>query len=301
MKKVLVTGGTLFASRYVAEYYVKKGYQVFVLNRNSRPQPEGTILIEADRHDLGGKLRRRQFDVIFDITAYTASDVASLLDAVGGYGDYILISSSAVYPETTPQPFREDAPLGENRFWGGYGTGKIEAERLLAQRDPNAYILRPPYLYGPMNNLYREAFVFECALKGRKFYLPQNGEGRLQFFHIGDLCRFMDILLEQKPAQHIFNVGNPETVSIRSWAALCCQTAGKPAEFVPVLRGDIEQRNYFSFYRYEYRLDVSAQGALMPDTMPLEDGLRESFAWYINHPGEVNRKPYLQYIDDNFT
>ena len=41
MKNVLITGGTVFVSRYGAEYYVKKGYRVFVLNRNSRMQPDG--------------------------------------------------------------------------------------------------------------------------------------------------------------------------------------------------------------------------------------------------------------------
>ena len=40
MKKILVTGGTVFVSRYVAEYFAKQGNQVFVLNRNSRPQSE---------------------------------------------------------------------------------------------------------------------------------------------------------------------------------------------------------------------------------------------------------------------
>ena len=38
MKKVLVTGGTVFVSRYLAEYYIAKGYEVYVLNRNHREQ-----------------------------------------------------------------------------------------------------------------------------------------------------------------------------------------------------------------------------------------------------------------------
>lgn len=38
MKTMLVTGGTVFVSRYVAEYYVAQGYDVYVLNRNTRPQ-----------------------------------------------------------------------------------------------------------------------------------------------------------------------------------------------------------------------------------------------------------------------
>ncbi|WP_324606598.1 NAD-dependent epimerase/dehydratase family protein [Streptococcus equinus] len=36
MKTVLVTGGTVFVSKYTADYFVKKGYNVYVLNRNSK-------------------------------------------------------------------------------------------------------------------------------------------------------------------------------------------------------------------------------------------------------------------------
>ncbi len=211
MKKVLVTGGTVFVSRYVAQYYVNKGYDVYVLNRNNRKQVNGVILIEADRHLIGEKLRDYHFDIVFDITSYTKADVNTLLDALGSFNDYIMISSSAVYPEYEPQPFKENTILGANKFWGQYGTNKIEAEEALHERVPNAYILRPPYLYGQMNNVYREAFVFECAMRGRKFYLPKNGEMKLQFFHVNDLCRFMDIIVEKKPDEHIFNVGNKET------------------------------------------------------------------------------------------
>lgn len=169
--KILVTGGTVFVSRYMAEYYSGKGHEVYVLNRNTRPQPPNTTLIQADRHDLENILRPYNFDLVID-TAYTARDVNTLLDALSSVSDYILISSSAVYPETAPQPFAEESPTGPNRYWGKYGTDKIEAETALLKRVPGAYVLRPPYLYGPMNNVYREAFVFDCASLGRKFYLP---------------------------------------------------------------------------------------------------------------------------------
>ncbi|MBQ9827330.1 MAG: hypothetical protein IJM62_01460 [Lachnospiraceae bacterium] len=46
MAKVLITGGTRFVSRYYAEYYVKKGWDVYVLNRNSKKQSEGVNLID---------------------------------------------------------------------------------------------------------------------------------------------------------------------------------------------------------------------------------------------------------------
>lgn len=168
----------------------------------------------------------------------------------------------------------------------------------MQKRNPNAYILRSSYLYGPMNNLYREAFVFDCALEGKKFYLPRDGEMKLQFFHVNDLCRFMDVILEEKPKQHIFNLGNMETISIRDWVAACYNAVGKHAEFVSVTE-DIEQENYFCFNRFEYYLDVQKQNALMPATKPLKEGLKESFEWYLSHKECVKRKPYLEYIDEN--
>ena len=297
MKKILVTGGTIFVSRYIAEYYVAKGDEVYVLNRNSREQSKGVKLIQADRHDLGDIIREYRFDTVID-TAYTSNDVELLMDALGECEDYILISSSAVYPEYESQPFKEDTELAVNKYWGKYGTDKIAAENALLQRKPGAYVLRPPYLYGPMNNVYREAFVFDCALADRKFYLPQDGEMKLQFFHIHDLCRFIDILLEVRPSQHIFNVGNKEPVSARRWVELCYKAAGKQATLVNVHQ-NIEQKYYFSFYEYEYYLDVSAQYELMDNVKPLSEGLEEVFNWYVDNKDKVNKRPYIEYIDRN--
>ena len=298
MKRFLITGGTVFVSRYIAEYYVSKGYDVYVLNRNTKEQSKGVKLIQADRHHLGNTLRNTHFDVVID-TAYTGNDIALLLDALDGYEDYIFISSSAVYPEYSPQPIKEEAPLAINKFWGEYGTRKIDAEAVLLKRNPNAYILRPPYLYGPMNNVYREAFVFDCAMKNRTFYLPQNGDMKLQFFHIGDLCKFIDILLDNKPSRHVFNVGNQTTVSVHDWVKICYQVVGAQLECVNVYK-DIEQRNYFSFYNYEYDLDVTKQYELMQEVKPLYEGLQEAFDWYRNHPDKVNKKPFFEFIDKNF-
>ncbi len=297
MKKLLITGGTVFVSRYLAEYFLRQGWEVSVLNRGSRPQSPGVKLIKADRNDLGDVLRPLSFDAVID-TGYTGQDVSNLLGALNGFEDYVFISSSAVYMETALQPFTEESPVGPNGIWGKYGTDKLSAERALQSAFPNAYILRPPYIYGPMNNVYREAFVFDCALSGRKFYLPQNGEMKLQFCYIEDMCRFIQLILEKKPARHIWNVGSSFPVSVKDWVSMCYHTAGKKAEFVSV-PAEIPQRSYFSFYNYEYFLDVTAQHELMPEETPLSDGLMQAFLWYREHPGLVNKKPLLEFIDSN--
>lgn len=296
--KILVMGGTVFVSRSIAEYYVAKGHDVYVLNRNTKVQPEGVKLIEADRHHIGDLLCHHDFDVVVD-NAYTSTDVEQLLDALGNYRDYILISSSAVYPEYETQPFKEDSSVALNKYWGKYGTDKIEAENILLKRNPNAYVIRPPYIYGPLNNVYREAFVFDCALQNREFYIPKNGEMMLQFFHIDDLCRFIDVLIEKKPDLHVFNVGNKELISVRDWAELCYRVAGKEFSYRNVYEV-VDQRKYFSFYDYEYCLDVTAQCDLMGDLKPLKTGLKESLEWYLNHPDQVVKKSYIEFIDQNF-
>lgn len=297
--KVLVTGGTVFASRYTAEYFVSKGHEVYVMNRNTRPQSQGVKLIDCDRHEIGERLKNMSFDLVIDVTAYNEADVASLLDALGSFGEYVLISSSAVYPETNPMPFLEEQTCGENSYWGQYGTDKIAAEKYVLEHVPQAYILRPPYLYGPMNNVYREAFVFECAEKNLPFYVPRDGKMPLQFFYIGDMCRFIEILMKEKPKQRIYNVGNSTTVSIEEWVRLCYEVLGKTPEIRYVTENHV-QRDYFSFHDYAYRLDVTKQNSLMPDVKPLKEGLKEAYAWYKNNRELVVRKQYLDYIKEHF-
>lgn len=296
--RMLVTGGTGFVSRYEAEWCVRQGHEVFVLNRGSRPQPAGVHLIQADRHQLSSCLRGLHFDAVVDCTAYTGQDVHALLNALEDFDCYVLISSSAVYPDTGAQPFCEDTPLGANRFWGAYGIGKMAAEAALRQRVPDAYVLRPPYLYGAMNNVYREAFVFECAKGERPFYVPGDGSLPLQFFHISDLCRLVDRVMAERPEEHILNTGNEQVVTVRDWVACCYRVAGREVEFCTVPK-DVPQRSYFCFHDYAYRLDVTRQHRLLPVTLSLEAGLRDALTWLERHPDSVARRPYQNWIDSH--
>ena len=297
--KILVTGGTVFVSRFTAEYFVQKGHEVYVLNRNSRSQSMGVHLIEADRHELGDKLKNIRFDLVIDVTSYNKDDVRDLLNALGDFGEYIMISSSAVYPETLPQPFKEDMETGFNIHWEAYGTNKIDAEEYLLENLPKAYIIRPPYLYGKMNNLYREAFVFECAEKDMPFYMPKDGSLKLQFFDIEDLCGLIEAIVEKKPDYHVINSGNVQAIDAAEWVKLCYDVLGKTPD-IRYVSSEYEQRQYFPFRDYEYYLDVTKQTEVLPDLKPLEIGLKESYEWFKNNRELIVRKDYFRYIEENF-
>ncbi len=295
--KILITGGTVFVSKFIAEYFANRGNEVYVLNRNTKPQLPNVKLIQCDRKNINGRLNGLRFNTVIDVTAYTAEDINTLLDNLESFDNYIMISSSAVYPETLKPPFKESDKCGKNKFWGDYGINKSAAENALRKRLRSAYILRPPYLYGEYNNIYREAFVFDCAERNMPFYLPKDGSMPLQFFHVEDLCGFIEALLEIQPTDKTFNVGNPP-VTVKEWVERCYTAVGKTPTFINIT-DEIEQRNYFPFYDYGYVLDVTAQNEIMPALLPLNIGLRRAYEWYKENKSTVMPKNYFDYIERN--
>ena len=296
MKEILITGGTVFVSRSLAEYFVAKGEEVYVLNRNNHPQPEGVTLIEGDRYQLGDLLKDKHFDVVIDVNAYTGEEMSLLLDALPSIQEYVFISTSAVYPEKLTQPFRETQKIGPNKYWTTYGTNKIAAEEILQARVPQAYILRPAYIYGPYNNAYREAFVFDCAKENRPFYLPNYGDMKLQFILMSDVCRLIDEIIETKPIEKIYNVGNQQTVSIKEWVECCYEVVGAKLEIIEVPEM-INQSQYFPFPNYEYILDVENQTQVIGQTTDLKTGLQEAWKWYQKNESIVPKRAYLTFIE----
>lgn len=299
MQKILITGGSVFVSKFAAEWFAARDYEVYVLNRGRHEQPAGAKVICADRHALGNCLKKYSFDAVLDITAYDEEDIRDLLAGAGEIGDYIFISSSAVYPETLPQPFCEEEPVGENAVWGEYGRNKIKAEQFLLHNRPDAYILRPPYLYGPMQNLYRESFVFDCAMQGRAFYIPGDGRMPLQFFHVEDLCKVMEQILLTHPKEHIMNVGNSEIVDINQFVQICYEIVGQSLNTVHV-KDHENWRDFFCFYNYGYVLNLEKQNRILPVQKDLRQGLLESFVWYKEHQENVAKREYIKFIDEHF-
>ena len=108
----------------------------------------------------------------------------------------------------------------------------------------------------------------------------------------------MEILLDRKPEQRIFNVGNRDTVTAEEWAVLCYKVLGKVPE-IRYVKADIPQRSYFPFHPYEYRLDVTAMYGLMPETLPLYESLCRSYDWYRGNRDRIIRKPLLEFIKTN--
>lgn len=123
--------------------------------------------------------------------------------------------------------------------------------------------------------MYTGKLLYLTALKIIVLFIfLQTVKWKLQFFYIDDLCKVIETIIKNHSEEKIYNVGNEEPVSIKEWVKLCYEVVGKDVIFKNV-NADIEQRNYFSFYNYEYELDITRQKNLLKETTNLREGLRE--------------------------
>ncbi len=224
--EILVFGGTQFVSSHIAKRLVKDGYNVTTLTRgNTKGLHEDKVKeLYADRHnetELKEVLGNIDFDYVIDVSGYTLSDIEKSYSVLKNKGikGYVFISSSAVYKESDVFPIREDFPVGENKFWGKYGTDKLEAEKFLIEKNKQegfpVVILRPPYIYGEGNNIYREAFIFDRLRENQPVIMPHNGKTVVQFIHIEDLYKTIEEIIKSNITGKIYNVGNYEAITFK--------------------------------------------------------------------------------------
>lgn len=257
--------------------------------------------VRADRTDAASmrQMRGKRFDAVFDVSGYSARDIAPVLDvlALDELTKYVFLSSGAVY-RASDKPMPEDAPRGENETWGAYGSDKLAAEELLGARQSRRgfplAVIRPAYIYGPGNNLYREAYLFDRLEKGAAIPIPK-GEARTQFVHIDDLVRMLEGLLRLDwLGAEAFNYTHPEPIGWEALVAAAAAAVGvEPRSKAVDYRGKMDAREFFPFRDCTYLLDTAKAerfGLAMP-AIGLCEGLVKTYAWYrLNRPSLSDAK-----------
>ena len=134
--KALFLGGTGTISSACTALALRQGWEVTLLNRGSRPAPEGMEQIVADCTDpdaMKAALAGRSFDVVADFIAYGPLDVQRDIELFRGKcAQYIFISSASAYQKPLSHYLvTESTPLS-NPFWP-YSRNKIACEEVLMQ------------------------------------------------------------------------------------------------------------------------------------------------------------------------
>lgn len=304
--KILVLGGTTFVSWYVVKRLAENGHDVTTVTRGTKKGIHGVRVSEcyADRHDINQMkpiLNHIEFDYLIDISGYTETDVEIVYQCIADrkIRNYIFISSSAVYRESNILPIKESFETGENGVWAKYGTDKLAAEKFLMKmnRENNlpVTILRPPYIYGEGNNVYREAFIFDRLRDNLPIIVPDNGETLVQFIHIEDLYTTILRLLENGVTGEIFNVGNNSPISFYNWVTACMDAYGRTTPIVKFnnyKESGYTSRDFFPFFDYQYHLDISRISTFHKPEIDMKTGLKKALDWYKNNEACVAKRTH---------
>jgi UDP-glucose 4-epimerase len=333
MSKVLVTGGAGFIGSHLCEALLQRGDEVFVLDDLSTGRMDNIVHLQANQafHFIEGSILDfsvletlvRKVDSVFHLAAVVGVQKIievpvdaieinvlgshNVLTLAARYKKLCLITStSEVYGKSTKQPFTEDddvvyGPTTKIRW--SYACSKAIDEFLglayhSTQKLP-VVIARLFNTTGPRQTgrygMVLPRFV-DQALRGDPITVFGTGRQSRCFADVSDVVRAL-LLLADHPAAvgQVFNVGNPEEISIGELAKLVkkltrSQSALKLIPYDEAYQPgfeDMERRvpNIAKVSRLGYapkvklreiiaRIIASKQGELEPVEIPVTMGLR---------------------------
>jgi len=304
---VLVIGGTLFIGRHLVAGLLKAGHRVTVLHR--RPGHDlGKRVAEiiADRNDTAQvreALAGRNFEVVFDNVydwkrGTTDAQVEGVARACGdNLQRYVFLSSVAAYGDGLNH--HEGDALAPDDHPDAYVRNKAMSERALFrlhQRNGFPVVtLRPPFVYGPANPFYREAFFWDRLRDKRPIVMPGDGRRLMQFVYVKDVVWACLRAVEKSSAVgHAFNIANSRPITQTEAVEAFAEVAGKKAQFVRVAREHILRAGghsngphlYFGFYfDLPPITEVVSKAQRVLGFKPTEftQGLAETYRWHQRH------------------
>jgi nucleoside-diphosphate-sugar epimerase len=307
-RKVLVIGGTLFIGRLLVQELLKAGHEVWVLHR----KPEHDLgkrvgNLTADRNDVEAVRRilaEHKFEVIFDnVYDWERGTTAAHIEATAraaahpGLHRYVFMSSVAAYgdglnhhegdalaPDDHPDPYVRNKAMSERTLF-----------RLHQRMGLPVVTLRPPFVYGPGNPFYREAFFWDRLRDNRPLILPGDGRRLMQFVYVKDLVWACLRVLETPAAVgQAFNIANPRAITQAELIQALAEAAGKKPNVVRIPRERIHQAGGRvmrpPYYFGEYfdlppitMLIAKAQRVLGFKPTDFAEGLKQTYRWYLRH------------------
>lgn len=321
--KVLVTGGAGFIGSHVTDRLVARGDDVVIVdsfdpfynpsvkraNIAAAIASGRAALIEADICDnskLDGKLGNARFDAIVHLAAragvrpslerpldYVRTNVEgtqSLLEVARkrGIRPFVMGSSSSVYGDATPVPFRED--VSADTPISPYAATKRAAE-LLCHAHAQLYgasiaCLRLFTVYGPRQRPDLAIHKFaRLMLRGEEIPLYGDGTTERDYTFVGDaadgIVRGLDWCVAAPPgAFEIINIGESATTSLATLVELLSRQLNITPRIrrLPDQPGDV-QRTFADVSRARQLLGYDPRTTM-------EEGIRSFAAWLRTQPAD---------------
>jgi GDP-L-fucose synthase len=227
----------------------------------------------------------------------------NVIDAAyrAGAKKLLFLGSSCIYPKLAPQPIREDAlltgPLEPTN--DAYAIAKIAGIKMVEayrrQYGFRGICAQPTNLYGPGDNFdLQSSHVLPAMI--RKFHeakasgaravtLWGSGTPRREFLHVDDLADACVHLMRAYDGAEIVNVGCGEDVTIAELAGLVKEAVG--------FQGDVVWDRSKPDGTPRKLLDVSRLAELgwRRQRIPLAEGIRATYAWFLEHASAPRKDP----------
>lgn len=228
---------------------------------------------------------------------------ANVIEAARRHGveKLVFLGSSCIYPRLAPQPIPESAlltgPLEPTNEW--YAIAKIAGIKLCQayrrQHGCDFISVMPTNLYGPGDNfdLLQShvvpaliAKVHQARYDGAEsVQVWGSGRALREFLHVDDAADGIVFAAEHYSGEDILNLGTGREISIAGLAGLICKVIGYHGRlaFDPS-RPDGTPRKLVDTGRLQ-ALGWQAR-------ISLEQGLRQTYDWYLEHQETVRARSY---------
>lgn len=308
-RKVLVTGGAGFLGSHMVERLHELGAEtVFVPRRSdydlTNSEDVGRVLRDADPDivlHLAAKAggiganRARPAEFFFD----NLTMGSQLMHQAWKHGveKFVSVGTVCSYPKFTPVPFKEED------IWEGYpeetnapyGLAKkmllVQSAAYREQYGFNAVNLIPVNLYGPGDNFDLETShvipalirkVLEAKEQGRpSVTLWGDGSPTREFLYAPDAAEGIALGARLLNSSEPVNLGSGEEIRIRDLAELIADLIGFKGDYQwDTSKPNGQPRRALDTSRAREQLGFEA-------ATPLEEGLRETLAWYLANREQV--------------
>ncbi len=303
--KILITGGAGFVCSHLADKLFKKGHNLILLdNLLTGDMKNIEHLIENDNvdfleHDVQDHIEiSDDIDFIYHFAsaaspvAYQENPVNTLkagsIGTINTLGlakvkraDYLLASTSEVYgdPEISPQSEKYWGNVNPNGERSMYDEAKRFAEAATATYSRtynlNTKIVRIFNTYGPRMQLNDGRVVTNFivqALKNENITIYGDGSQTRSFSYVEDTVDGIIALMESNQ-NDIFNIGNPNEITIRELASTIIDLTNSSSKLIhkDLPQDDPKQR----------KPDINKAKNLLKwePVVKLEDGLVTTIEW----------------------
>lgn len=315
--KVLFIGGTGNISTSVSKLCIKKGIDLYLLNRGLRENTiEKARIINGDINNLPQIkeiLKDHQWDAVVNWIAFHKNDIERDIELFRNKTkQYIFISSASAYQKPPLNPIiTESTPL-KNPFWE-YSRNKIACEERLnkayREEDFPITIVRPSLTYDTVIPVaiggWTEYTIIDRMKKGKKIIVHGDGTSLWVVTHAEDFAKgFVGLIGNQYAIGNAFHITTDEVLTWNQIYETIAEAINVepniihiPSDFIVKYESSL-MGSLLGDKSYSVIFDNSKIKKYVPDftaTISFKEGIKRTIDWFDAKP---ERKIIRKETDD---